>query len=40
LLQRRRSTLADQEQEKQLTHYLQPGTTPSVSHYLLVVPTP
>lgn len=38
LLQRGRSTLADQQQEQQLAHYLQPGTTPSVSHYLLVVP--
>ncbi|WP_201195539.1 MFS transporter [Pseudomonas fluorescens] len=38
LLQRRRSTLADLEQERQLTHYLQPGTMPSVSHYLLVAP--
>jgi MFS family permease len=36
LLQRQRSTLADFEQESQLTLYLQPGTVPSVSHYLLV----
>ncbi|MNQ57794.1 enterobactin exporter EntS [compost metagenome] len=38
LLQRNRSTLADLEQEEHLKQYLRSGTTPSVSHYLLVEP--
>lgn len=38
LLQRNRSTLADLEQEELLKQYLRAGTTPVVSHFLLVNP--
>ncbi|UXJ50264.1 MFS transporter [Pseudomonas citronellolis] len=38
LRQRERSTLADRKQEDNLRRFLQPGTTPAISHFLVVAP--
>ena len=38
LRQRGRSTLADRDQENDLRRFLQPGTSPAISHFLVVAP--